>query len=302
MKAIIFGSTGYIGRHLVSKLLDLQWELELYGLSRNASIHGVSVESVNVANMDELRKIDFNVDFIFFFAGLNGPTQSYSDYKDFVISNEIGLLNVLTMVSRVEHSKPQIIYPSSRLVYRGFKNIQIKENSILEAKSIYAKNKISAEMILKLFSDSYGINYTIFRIGVPYGDAIEGGPQFGTVGNFVKSAINKKVIVIFGDGTQRRTFTHVEDLCWQIIYCILQKKSRGQIYNIIGENLSLLEVAEILSKKYKVPIVHKDFDDFGKKIESGDTIFDSTKLSLLLGGYDLLSFTDWVGSDLKDFS
>ncbi|MES2454153.1 MAG: SDR family oxidoreductase [Bacteroidota bacterium] len=283
VKSILIGSNGYLGRNLAWYLRQQGDEVLCYG------------RELDIADQQAVAQIDTRVDFIFLFAGLTGNAQGFEDFNSYVDVNEKGLLNLLT-VMRQQKSEARLVFPSSRLVYQGNKGVSLKEDAEKAAKTLYALNKLACEQILAMYRNAFGINYTIFRIGVPYGNLLEGGLSYGTIGFFLQKAMAGENIALFGDGSLRRTFTHAGDICDQIYAAINKEESNGQIYNIGGEDLSLLDVAELISAKYKVKVEFTDWPEMALKIESGDTIFDGSELERITGSSYKHTIRDWLAS------
>lgn len=139
--------------------------------------------SFDLTNTWHFSKLDPNVDFIFLFAGLSGTIAGFDNYKKFIEVNEIGVLNLLNWM-RITGSEARIIFPSTRLVYKGMKNTPLTEDAEKEAKTIYAKNKFSAEHFFYIHNLEYGLQYTVFRICVPYGNIFSNEYSYGTTGFF----------------------------------------------------------------------------------------------------------------------
>lgn len=159
----------------------------------------------------------------------------------------------------------------------------LKEEDEKDCKTIYAANKIACERYLKAYHDSFDISYTVFRICIPYGNLLSNDYSFGTVGFFIKQAKMGKDITLYGGGTIKRTFTHMEDLCSQVINGALNPASNGEIYNIGGETLSLHDAAKIIAKKFGVSVSAVPWPERDLRIESDHTYFDDTKIKALLG-------------------
>jgi UDP-glucose 4-epimerase len=102
--------------------------------------------------------------------------------------------------------------------------------------------------------------------------------------------------VLFGDGSQRRTFSHVDDLCRQLIQAAAMGATRNDVFNVGGEDLSLLEVGVAISRKFGVEVRCQPWAEEDLAIESGDTIFDSTKLDSLTGYRRVHAFSRWLAS------
>ena len=167
----------------------------------------------------------------------------------------------------------------------------VKEDDEKETKTIYAVNKLACEGILQAYKDSFDIPYTVFRICIPYGNLLSNDYSFGTVGFFIKQAEAGKDITLYGGGTIKRTFTHMEDLCNQVIEGAFKPGSNGEVYNVGGETLSLHDAAEIIAKKYGVSVTAVPWPERDLRIESDHTYFDDKKIQTLLhfGAYKKLN-------------
>ncbi len=220
--------------------------------------------------------------------------MGFDQYQGFILANEIGLLNILNHHKNCK-SKARIVFPSTRLVYKGQKNVFLSEDAEKEALTIYAQTKLACESYLKMYQHNFGIEYTIFRICVPYGNLIDASYSYGTLGFFLNNAREKKNITLYGDGVQKRTFTHIED----IIACITQpielEATKNKVINIgSNDNLSLLEVANLVAEKYGVGVDFVPFPEEALKIESGDTIFDDMLQKKLINYNYKNTLSDWI--------
>ena len=216
------------------------------------------------------------------FAGLTGTYAGFDAYEKYVAINEMALLNLLDAI-RKSSFRPKVIFPSTRLVYKGADK-PLKEEDEKESKTIYAANKIACEGYLQAYRDSFDIPYTVFRICIPYGNLFSNDYSFGTVGFFIKQAKAGKDITLYGGGSIKRTFTHMEDLCYQLIEGAFAEGSNGEVYNVGGETLSLKDAAEIIARKYGVKVTAVLWPERDFRIESDHTYFDDTKIQALLGG------------------
>lgn len=278
-RCIIIGSEGYLGKHIVHYAPTYGYEIAgCYDIATES--HSPAYASVDLTNEDSVDKINVDVDYIFMFAGLTGTYAGFNSYRKYVSINETGLLNLLDSMRR-KGSKAKIIFPSTRLVYRGADK-PLKECDEKGPKTIYAINKLACEAILYAYSVSFAIPYTVYRICVPYGNEISGDYSFGTIGFFLNRAKSGTPITLYGGGALKRTFTHVADICRQILLTASMPKTNGEIYNIAGETLSLHEAAEIVSRSYNTEITATEWPEKDLLIESGDTYFDDTKISDLL--------------------
>jgi UDP-glucose 4-epimerase len=284
MRCLVFGSNGYIGKHLVEMLLNNGYEV-IIPIDQKGQI-------IDLTNEELVNNVDWNVDSVFMFAGVTGTAASFDNHKKFLIGNDLILLNVLNSI-RLSSNRPRVIFPSTRLVYRG-SEIALTETSELEARTIYSNNKISCEQYLHTYSLLFDIPFTILRICVPYANNLSKEYSFGTVGNFNNQAKNNGLIILYGTGSIRRTFTHIEDLCRFTILANEHTEAINEVFNIPGDNLSLYEVAFLIASKVGATVKCIEWPEFDCRMESGSTVFDSTKLLVTLKTKLTHSFYDWA--------
>lgn len=284
MKCLLFGAKGYIGRHLKATLLAEGHEV--------CEPQYKKIDNIDLSDKGVLQDIDWDVDCVYLFAGSTGTSASFEEYSDFVKGNELILLNILDSIRR-SGFRPKLIYPSSRLVYKG-SQFELLEDSPLEAKTVYAASKIACEYYLESYSNAYDIPYVVYRIGVPYGNLIGENYSYGTIGHFISKAMQGKSITLYGDGLLRRSFTHIDDLCRLIVLSSNDKSIINTIFNMPGEDMSLREIAEMLGNRTGVQIECIEWPEFDLRIESGNTVFDGTKLLNILNTNLKKNMCSWI--------
>ena len=294
--SIVIGSNGYIGHNLTHYLKSLNEEVYCFDIQDKSINESDNYNQLDITDYNKVCELNLNVDYIYLFAGLTGTSQGFDSYGKYIDINEKGLLNILTRMKE-SGSQARIVFPSTRLVYKGKQNTLLKEDAEKETNTIYALNKLTCEYILAMYQKAFGIQYTIFRICVPYGSLVKSEISYGTLGFFLQKAKNQQNIELYGDGLLRRTFTHVVDICNTIYTAIQYEESNGQTYNIGGENLSLLDVASEIAKKHSVKVVFTEWPKLTLQIESGDTIFDSENLDKLVNKGAYYNFREWLSKE-----
>jgi len=292
MRSAVLGANGYIGRHLVDSLLRADVRVKAFDMQENSFSPGIDYRKVDVTDQSALQEISWDVDAVYMFAGITGTYDGFDEYKKFTLVNEIGLLNVLTAI-RHSPFRPRVIFPSTRLVYQGADS-PLREDAAKAPKTIYATNKLACEYLLQEYSNAFDIDYTVYRICVPYGNFVGHDISYGTIGFFLSQAIDNRQIKLYGDGSLRRTFTHIDDICSQILATCHDVKSRNEIYNIIGEDYSLRDVATIIAQKYNAGISYIAWPDGQRRIESGHTVFNAEKLKNSFNIAIRYSFAAWI--------
>lgn len=278
-KCAIIGSKGYIGKHLEYYLKQKKNDVVCYDVVESED---VNYHRCDLTDFESVRRIiDLKVDYIFVFAGLTGTYVGFDKANIFVNVNEMGLINLLNCIRESKY-RPKIIFPSTRLIYKGADKA-LKEDDEKETKTIYAVNKIACENLLYAYRQNFDIPYTIFRICVPFGNMFSDDYSFGTIGFFIRQASNDRRITLYGDGSIKRTFTSMHDLCKQIVEVGMERVSDGEIYNIGGHTYSLRNAAEIIASYYKAEISFISWPERDLKMESGSTYFDSSKIERVMG-------------------
>ena len=280
MKVALFGSRGYLGTQLAYD----------FG-HRGVEVVGFDMPECDVTDSgfwDDFEPSRY--DAILFFAGKTGTEKSFEEADSFCAVNVMGLLGLLKRLSHLGENAPKIIFPSSRLVYKGAE-VALREDSPKEARTVYAANKLACEYLLQAYRIRYGLQYVILRISVPWGNLISTDYSYGTIGFFMRQANVNKSITLYGDGSLRRTLTYIADIC-EIVFRVTQGVILSGEYNIGGNIYSLLDIAQKVSSKQSVSIRFVPWPEAALSIESGSTFFDSSKLD------NVVSYGEYVDFDI----
>jgi UDP-glucose 4-epimerase len=295
-KILITGANGYIGSHLAKSLIDLNYSVVLTDVQESSILGYKYYYKEDLVNPSRLSELLEDVKYIFFFTGKTGPAdESFCSPNNFIIGNEVTLTNLLSKLKDLK-VKPKIIFPSTRLLYQGLVGQPLNENSTLEAKTVYAVNKIACENYLDLYHRCFEIEYVIFRISLPYGSFI---PQkkvsYGVMSYLINRAKSGNSLKIYGNGDQIGTFIHIKDLIKVIISGAFSNNVSNDIFNIGGhDNLKMKDAILAIAEKFNVAVDHVDWPVISQFAENGDLIFNSNKLSSKLHcSYDY-SFKKWL--------
>lgn len=293
-KIAVLGANGYIARNLIYVLKRnySQYELILYGIEDKFVDGDGNYASVDMTDSESVKKIDLDVDIIFMLVGRTGSANGFDQYDSFIDINERAILNLLNEY-RNQGAKARIVFPSTRLVYKG-KPGPRREEAEKEFKTVYAINKYACEQYLEQFHRVFDVQYTILRVCIPYGTLIPEASSYGTAEFMLSKATKGENISIYGDGSVRRTLTYMEDLCVTMIEAAISDKTANGVFNVGGEDFSLKEMAELIAEKYGVGIDYVPWPDVALKIESGDTVFDSNRLDSTLGMKRKKTFKKWI--------
>jgi UDP-glucose 4-epimerase len=271
------------------------------GAGRSASPAGdvSSYVQADIRDADKIAALVTEADEVYITAGITGTASSFERYREVVEANELGLLNVLDAVRRAE-SGSIVVFPSTRLVYRGSVG-PIAENGELAFRTPYALSKFSGEQFLRMYGTIFGVRWVAFRIGVVYGEGMLGSSvAHGTVSAFLDQAHQGADLVLFGDGGQRRTLTHIRDVATAMVSGAREPRATGEVWNLGGPDvLSVRQIADAVAATHGVRVESRPWPEIAKRIESGDTVFDATRLAGLIGAEYQHRFHDWLTRECR---
>jgi UDP-glucose 4-epimerase len=258
MKVFITGGSGFIGSYLVKHLLEQGHKVKVLDL-RKPDIENKNLEFVNKSVMDELAEDIQGCDIVYHFAAMLGVDNSDNRPLETMRINLEGSVNVFK--SAVEANVKRMIYASSSEVYGEPRELPIREDSVKGPVSAYGVSKLAAEIYAKAYNHEFGTDIKIVRFFNVYGN---GQSNNFAIPIFINNALENKPIRVFGNGSQTRCFTYVEDIADGVLK-VLEKGGTGEAYNI-GNNrpTTILELAKIIKEftGSKSEIIKSDF---GKK-------------------------------------
>jgi UDP-glucose 4-epimerase len=295
-RAVVIGANGFLGRHLCR---ELGWRgTDVVGAGRSdapAADVGTYVQA-DIGDAEAVAALVADADEIYVAAGITGTRASFERYPEFVTANELGLLNVLDALRRMR-SRAIVVFPSTRLVYRGSPEA-IAEDGELQFKTPYAMLKFAGEQYLRMYAATFDLRWIAFRICVVYGEDIDSPTAHGTVSAFLEQAHRGADLVLFGDGRQRRTLTHIGDVAAAMVSGVRERRAIGDVWNIAGPDvLSVRQIADAIAAAHGVRVESRPWPDVDIRIESGDTVLDGGRLARLIGSAYRHGFYEWLSAE-----
>jgi len=258
-KILVTGGAGFIGSHIVDRLLTDDYEVTVVdnldtGRLENIVHHQGRKEfnliKGDIRDFNLVKQILKDIDVVFHEAALASVTLSV---KDPVLTNDInvtGTLNLLKASSDL-HVK-RFIYASSAAVYGHTSSPQKREDMTPNPTSPYGASKLAAENYVKLFHKLYGLETVSLRYFNVYGPRQRFDIQCaygGAITIFTNRLLKNMPPIIYGDGEQTRDFVYIQDVVEANMLALNSKKAAGEVFNIgTGTNISVNQVAETLKE------------------------------------------------------
>lgn len=295
---LITGANGYVGSNLAYALREKPIDLFLSDRSAVSLFSDLPYRSCDFLNKEDIRSLltERNYDYIYFFTGRTGTSHEAQLHKQsFIEGNEHTLRNLLEVVGELQE-KPHIIFPSTRLIYKGGINKFLDEDSELEPKSVYAKNKMVCESLLKQFGQERGLRYTIFRISLPYASNLAMDKvSYGVMAFLLGKARRGEDLQLFGDGSQRVSLVHIDDLTEMLWQGGSHPASAGEIFNIGGpDSLPMREVLELIAHHFQVKLNKIEWPQEMISSNQGHLALSSDKILKLVSFNFERRFQDWI--------
>jgi UDP-glucose 4-epimerase len=245
MKVGVIGGSGFIGSHLVDKLIEAGHDVTVFDIMRP---HRDDVRHIFL-DLFDLRKVvvalagDYGA--IYLLAAIANINDIHKNPLETALVNFQGVVNVLEAIKRYGG---RLIFASTVWVYMLAEGNNFDENAPLLVQNVnhtYTASKVAAELYIQSYNKLYGVDFTILRYGIPYGPR----GRVGTViTNFIENALKREPIVIYGDGNHSRYFIYVEDLAEGNV-AALKEVAGNQIYNLQGlRQISIREIAETVKR------------------------------------------------------
>lgn len=255
--SLVTGGAGFIGSYLADELIARGDEVIVLddlsgGLQENVPlealfIHGSVTDQVLIEQLFESNKIDYVYHLAAYAAeGLSHFIKRYN-YQN----NLIGSVNLIN--ESVKHNIKCFVFTSSIAVYGNQKSPMI-EGMITQPEDPYGIAKYAVEQELKVSKKMFGLDYVIFRPHNVYGERQNiTDPYRNVIGIFMNQLMSGKPLSIFGDGSQTRAFSYIDDIVPLIAESVTRKELYGEIFNVgADEAIAVKDLAEQVMKAMRM--------------------------------------------------
>ena len=250
MKCLVVGGNGFIGGHLVWRLVEEDHEVKVYDRGttrfRPAPEESKYVEG-ELGNYGLLREVVEDAEVVYHFVSTTLPKTSNDDPIYDVRSNLVDTLQLLEAC--VDAGVRKVIFASSGgTVYGSPRSTPITEDHPTNPISSYGITKLAVEKYLGLFYHLHGLDYAALRISNPYGPYQNPEGQQGAISVFLSRIRADRPITIWGDGSVVRDYLFVSDLV-DALMLAATVETADKVMNIgSGVGASLNELIRIMSE------------------------------------------------------
>lgn len=252
---LVTGGAGFIGSHLVRRLLDLGVKKVIvvdsfeYGIEENLPEDGRIARikhNIGVDSILSLERLIRGCAYIFHLAAQKHNQSLATPYAVYQ-TNIIGTADIFELAGKCGVKK--VIFSSSLYSYGQTTLPSMREDDCVKPHTIYGISKVSGEHLLAYYANKYGYNYAILRLFFVYGPRQFPGMGYKSiiVKNFERLASGKQPI-IFGDGNQSLDYVYVDDVINALIK-VAESPVGGEIFNVgSGKATSVSSLITLMKK------------------------------------------------------
>jgi len=295
MRALVTGGAGFIGGHLVEKLVERDWDVMVFDNFERASLETLKalpseaeLRRIDIRDLESMKRYAGDVDVIFHLAALTDVVESEVKKDEYWNVNVVGTENVLKIARDVG---AKLIFTSSAAVYGELNNVA-REDLKPSPISFYGITKLECEKLCMRYYEEYGTDIVVLRLFNVFGERAQGG----VVKIFLERAREGKPLIIYGDGEAVRDFIYVGDVVDALIKAALSEKASGRILNIgSGKPTKVKELAEVVAKETGVKIIYES----ERRGEIKFSLADISLAKKLLNWNPKIYLIDWLRSSLR---
>ncbi|HZG77071.1 MAG TPA: NAD-dependent epimerase/dehydratase family protein [Paenibacillus sp.] len=254
-RCLVTGGAGFIGSHVVKRLLNEGYEATVLDTQfGGAVIQGVRYVKGSVTDAALVERLVKENDHVFHLAARLGVKTTMDAPAEMIENNVQGTINILQSASK---HRRKVVFASSSEVYGKALPPFREDDDLLYGPTTklrwsYATAKLLEEFLCLGYGRK-GLPVTVVRYFNVYGPGQKGGPYGGAIPKFIRAALAGDDITVYGDGTQTRCFTYVEDAAEATVRA-LRREADNEIINIGTEHeIPILEVARLVQAISKSP-------------------------------------------------
>ena len=256
--SLVTGGAGFIGSHVAECLLRSgRSVLVLDDLSGGFTENfpaGAEFVKGSILDVELLERLftEHRFQYVYHLAAYAAEGLSHFIKRFNYNNNLIGSVNLIN--ASVNHGVKCFVFTSSIAVY-GAGQVPMTESMVPQPEDSYGIAKLAVESELRVSHEMFGLDYVIFRPHNVYGERQNIGDRYrNVVGIFMNQLLQDEPMTIFGDGMQKRAFTHIDDIAPIITEAVNVPQARNEIFNLgADEPFTVKALSELVSEAMGLP-------------------------------------------------
>jgi UDP-glucose 4-epimerase len=251
--SLVTGGAGFMGSHVADQLLQMGHDVVVLddlsgGFRENVPERATFVQG-SIMDHDLINRLfdRHSFEYVYHLAAYAAEGLSHFIKRFNYNNNLIGSVNLIN--AAINHNVKCFVFTSSIAVY-GAGQSPMSEDMTPVPEDSYGISKLAVEQELRVSHEMFGLDYVVFRPHNVYGERQNIGDRYrNVVGIFMNQLLRGESMTIFGDGTQQRAFTHIDDVAPIIAASVDFPAARNQIFNV-GADVphTVNELAEVVSQ------------------------------------------------------
>jgi UDP-glucose 4-epimerase len=248
-KALVTGGAGFIGAHLVRRLLQTGFEVIVlddlsWGDPQKVELPGVRLIRDSVLNLAAHRAELAQVTHVFHLAALISAYDSLTQPDTYVQTNVLGLLRVIELCGALQ--RPRLVFASTSGIYGNTPQAMKSETDFPRPATVYALTKLAGEQLLEMYRDRSSYDDVALRLFNVYGPGQSPNHPYANVTcKFARAAALGEGVALYGDGAQTRDFIYVDDVV-EAMLLVGTRPCQHRLYNVgTGERASIASLLEL---------------------------------------------------------
>ncbi len=289
-KSLITGGAGFIGSHVAKHCLQQGQQVvvldDLSGGFADYLPKEVTFVEGSITDQALLQDLfnEHRFDYVYHLAAYAAEGLSHFIRRFNYTNNLIGSVNLIN--ESVKHQVKCFVFTSSIAVY-GKGQLPMTEAMVPEPEDPYGIAKYAVELDLKAAHEMFGLNYVIFRPHNVYGENQNIGDKYrNVIGIFMNQIMQEKPLTVFGDGTQTRAFSYIDDVAIPISHCVDVPEAYNEVFNIganqpytinelvkvVGDALNVKPQVSYLQARKEVLHAYSDHSKAHRVFKSASTV------------------------------
>jgi len=268
MKVIVTGGAGFIGSHVVDALVSKGHDVHVIDrLDRGkANIAHLSEECrfhlhvLDIKDRERIEPLFKNTDAVFHFAANADIRGGIEDTSIDLHENTIGTYNILENMRM--HDVKRMVFASSAAVYGDPEVFPTPEDVPLVETSLYGASKVAGEAMIEAFCEAFGMQCWMFRFVSVVGPRHPHGVTYDFVNKLKKDPSRLEIL---GDGSQQKSFLHVEDCVDGVMHAFEHAEEKVNLFNLgVEEYVKIKDIADYVVSAMNLKGVKYDYTGGGR--------------------------------------